>query len=99
MKNLTKDQIVTVEDLEIMKKEILECIQRIGKESNLRSPVRRWMKSAEVRALLGFSPGKLQALRESGMLASTKIGGNIYYDPEDLRKLFSENRIRESNDR
>lgn len=96
MRDLRKDQIVTVEDLEIMKKEILDSIQRIGKESNLRSPVRRWMKSAEVRALLGFSPGKLQAVRESGLLAYTKIGGNIYYDPEDLKKLFSENRIIEN---
>jgi len=95
MRDLRKDQIVTVEDLEVMKKEILDSIQRIGKESNLRSPVRRWMKSAEVRALLGFSPGKLQAVRESGLLAYTKIGGNIYYDPEDLKKLFSENRILE----
>ncbi len=96
MKNFRRDQIVTVEDLEMMKKEILESIHRIGKESNLRSPVRRWMKSAEVRALLGFSPGKLQAVRESGLLAYTKIGGNIYYDPEDLKKLFSENRVIEN---
>ena len=96
MRDLRKNQIVTVEDLEVMKKEILDSIQRIGKESNLRSPVRRWMKSAEVRALLGFSPGKLQAVRESGLLAYTKIGGNIYYDPEDLKKLFSENRILEN---
>ncbi|VTP95859.1 helix-turn-helix domain-containing protein [Sphingobacterium daejeonense] len=95
MRDLRKNQIVTVEDLEVMKKEILDSIQRIGKESNLRSPVRRWMKSAEVRALLGFSLGKLQAVRESGLLAYTKIGGNIYYDPEDLKKLFSENRILE----
>ena len=97
MKNLTKDQIVTVGDLEIMKSEILDSIRRIGKENNIHSPVRKWMKSAEVRALLGFSPGKLQALRESGMLAFTKIGGNIYYDPEDLKKLFSENRTQEKN--
>lgn len=54
------------------------------------------MKSAEVRALLGFSTdGKLQALRESGILAFTKIGGNIYYDPEDVKKLFSENLIQQ----
>lgn len=55
------------------------------------------MKSAEVGALLGFSPRKLQALRESGIFAFTKIGGNIYYDPEDLKKLFSENRIKQTN--
>ncbi|WP_293930419.1 helix-turn-helix domain-containing protein [Sphingobacterium sp. UBA6645] len=94
MRNLRKDQIVTIEDLETAKSEILECIKRIGTERNLNSPVHRWLKSAEVRALLGFSPGKLQAVRESGLLKYTKIGGNIYYDPEDLQSLFSNNQFK-----
>ena len=98
MKNLTKDQIVTVEELEIMKSEILKSIRRIGKENNNHSPVRKWRKSSEVHAQLEFSLGKLQALRESGMLAFTKIGSKNYYDPEELKKLFSENRIKQKND-
>lgn len=52
MGNSKKDQSATVEDIDLMKNEILESIHRIGIESNLRSLIRRWMKLAVVRAFL-----------------------------------------------
>ncbi|MFZ4263878.1 helix-turn-helix domain-containing protein [Sphingobacterium sp. HJSM2_6] len=90
MEKLRRDQLVTLEDLEGMKSELLDSIERLIKEKFRDHQVKRWMKSAEVRKLLGFSPGKLSSVRESGILPFTKIGGNIYYDPEDLSKLFND---------
>lgn len=41
MGNSKKAQIATIEDIDLMKNEILESIHRIGIESNLRSLIRR----------------------------------------------------------
>lgn len=92
MERVRKDQLVTIEDLENLKEELLNSIKQMLDNKNGR-PVKKWLKSAEVRKLLGFSPGKLQAVRESGLLAYTKIGGNIYYDPDDLSRLFNDQKI------
>jgi hypothetical protein len=40
-----------------------------------------------------MSSGKLHAIREAGLIAFTRIGGNIYYDPDDVYKLFEENKV------
>lgn len=92
MERVRKDQLVTIEDIENLKEELLNSIKQMLGDKNGRQ-VKKWLKSAEVRKLIGFSSGKLQAVRESGLLAYTKIGGNIYYDPDDLMKLFNEQKI------
>lgn len=90
MEKMRRDHLVTLEDLEGLKLELLDSIERLIREKFRDQKIKRWMKSAEVRKLLGFSPGKLQSIRQSGLLPYTQIGGNIYYDPEDLAKLFNE---------
>jgi hypothetical protein len=85
-----QNQLVTVADLEEFKKSILDSIRQIVKQT---TGPKKWLKSSEVRKMIGISPGKLQAIRESGLLAFTRIGGNIYYDPNDLFKLFEENKV------
>ncbi|OJW80303.1 MAG: hypothetical protein BGO69_05595 [Bacteroidetes bacterium 46-16] len=89
--SVRKDQLVTVEDLEIFKVELLSAIRQLLMDRNGGTP-KKWLKSAEARKLIGFSPGKLQTVRNSGLLAFTKIGGNIYYDQDDLLRLFSEHK-------
>jgi hypothetical protein len=85
-----KNQLVTVADLEDFKKTILDSIRQIVTQT---AGPKKWLKSSEVRKMIGISPGKLQAIRECGLIAFTRIGGNIYYDPDDLYKLFEENKI------
>jgi len=81
--------IVTKDDLERFKKELLEEIrsfiiysQKAGEAS------KTWLKSFEVRKLLGISAGMLQNLRVNGTLPFTKIGGLMYYKYEDILKLM-----------
>jgi len=90
---MRRDQLVTLEDLENFKLELLSSIRQLLADNNGR-PAKKWLKSAEVRKLLGFSPGKLQSIRDSGLLTFTKIGGNIYYNEDDLFKLFDQNKKR-----
>jgi hypothetical protein len=49
---------------------------------------KQWLKSREVRKLLDVSPGKLHAMRVSRQLSFMRIGGVIYYDRNDIEKMF-----------
>jgi hypothetical protein len=79
--------IITLEDLQNFKLELLEEIQKLLSQRNP-VPVRKWLKSHEVRKLLTISPGTLQNLRINGTLPFTKIGGVIYYDYDDIQKML-----------
>lgn len=89
---LRKDQLVTVDDLENLKEDLLNCMRHLLSDKN-EKPVKKWLKAAEARKLLGFSPGKLQVIRDSGLLTFSKIGGNIYYDRDDLMELFEKTKV------
>jgi hypothetical protein len=85
-----KNQLVTIADLEDFKEQILTAFKQIVKQD---AGPKKWLKSSEVRKIIGVSPGKLQVIRETGLLAFTRIGGNIYYDPDDVYKLFEGNKV------
>ncbi|AEA44954.1 helix-turn-helix domain-containing protein [Fluviicola taffensis] len=90
-------QIVTVEDLEQFKsdlifefKTIIENQLNIGPQKN-EEPKKNWLKSHQVQRLLSISPGTLQTLRLNGTLPFTKIGGVLFYDEADINRLFEDN--------
>jgi hypothetical protein len=84
-------EIITLNDLEKFGTELKSEIKKML--SNLNGqPTKKWLKSHEVRKLLDISPGTLQHLRVNGTMPYTKIGGVIYYDYEDIIKLFEKNK-------
>src|ERR1700741_890301 len=87
-----QNQLVTLQDLEQFKSVMLTALGQLLTFTK-GPPAKRWVKSAEARKLIGVSPGKLQVIRDSGLLAFPKIGGNIYYDQDDLYRLFEQNKI------
>lgn len=80
-------EIITTDDLREFKLELLEEFKRLLKDHGAQ-PSKKWLKSPEVRKLLGISPGTLQNLRINGTLPYTKIGGILYYDNEDIQKIL-----------
>ena len=92
MEEVKKHKLVTAADLEDFKQDMISVISQLLAFAK-GPPAKRWVKAAEARRLIGVSPGKLQVIRDSGLLAFTRIGGNIYYDQEDLYKLFEQNKI------
>ena len=80
--------IVTREDLRQFKREMLEEFKQIIGSKEKDNLGREWLKSAEVRRLLGISPGTLQNLRAGGTLPYRKVGGSMYYRREDIRKMM-----------
>lgn len=82
--------IITKEDLIEFKEELLNELRDII------SPVckpatengKQWLKSWEVKKMLGISPGTLQSMRLKGTIAYTKVGGLIFYSYDDILKLM-----------
>jgi len=89
---LRNDHLVAVDDLENLKEELLVNMRQILAVKS-EQPIKKWHTVSEARKLLGFSPGKLQVVRNSGLLTFSKIGGNIYYDRDDLMDLFEKSKV------
>lgn len=84
-------EIITVEDLQTFKSELINDIKVLLKEQT-GQPIKKWLKSYEVRKLLNISPGTLQNLRINGTLPYTKIGGVMYYDYADIQNMLQSNK-------
>ena len=91
-------EIITTDDLRKFKIEILQEFKKMLKEHN-GQPVKKWLKSYEVRKFLGISQGKLQNMRHNGTLPYTRIGSVIFYDVEDIRKMMESNQEEARNSR
>lgn len=85
--------IITVDDLKAFKQDLIEELLAVL-EQRQTTPARKWLKSHEVRRLLGVSPNTLQSLREKGTLPYTKIGGVIYHDFDDIKKMLEDHKTK-----
>lgn len=90
---LYREQLLTVDDLADFKRQLLFEIKTLLKEHS-GQPVKKWLKSSEVRKLLNISPGTLQNLRVKGILPFTRIGGVIYHDSEDIQRMLASKNVR-----
>jgi hypothetical protein len=84
-------QILTTDDLREFKVELISEIGKLFRQNGIQ-PVKKWLKSNEVRKLLNISPGTLQTLRVNGTLSYSKIGGAMYYEYEDIQKMIDKNK-------
>ena len=84
--------IITTEDLREFKMELLDDIKLLL-DNQSGHVAKKWLKSPEVRDLLGISPGTLQNLRINGTLPYTKVGGVLYYDYQEIMQVLEDNRI------
>lgn len=84
--------IITTEDLHEFKLELLDKIKELL-NSQSGNVTKKWLKSPEVRELLGISPGTLQNLRINGTLPYTRIGGVLYYDYQEIMQVLENNKV------
>lgn len=80
--------IITKEDLQLFKIELLEGIEILLKGKTTEQKL--WLRSSEVKKLLNISSGTLQNLRINGTLSYSKIGGSLYYNYKDIQKLLTD---------
>jgi hypothetical protein len=95
-----RDQLMTIGDLIDFKNEFLAEMKKIVGVQPAPPPVKRWLKSAEIKQLLKISTGTLHNLRVNGIIPFTKIQGVVFYDFYDFEKILeagkSFNRAKES---
>ncbi|WP_339917534.1 helix-turn-helix domain-containing protein [Yeosuana marina] len=84
--------IITTDDLREFKMELLDDIKELL-NSQSGHITKRWLKSSEVKKLLGISSGTLQNLRINGTLPYTKVGGVLYYDYEEIISVMENNKV------
>lgn len=85
-------EIVTTDDLREFKVELIDEIKRILAVHHGQVP-QKWLKSNEVRKLLGISPGTLQTLRSNGTIPYVQLGGKIFYDSKEINRVMRENAV------
>lgn len=83
-------EIVTKQDIDQLKLELLEEIRKI-KPDNIQIS-KKWLKTNEVRDILKCSPGTLQNLRIQGVIEFTKFGGTLYYSADSINKALEQNK-------
>jgi len=81
-------QLVTIKDLEEFQTKLLMDI-RMMLEGHLNKTTKRWLKSHEVRKMLGISAGTLQTMRNNGKIPFSKVGGLTYYDAAQIDQLLA----------
>ena len=80
-------EIITREDLEQFRIKLLSELKEVVAESKSNGQ-KDWLKASEVRSFLKIGASKLQSLRVSGKLSSSKVGGVHYYRLEDIEKML-----------
>ena len=81
-------EIITQEDLQKFRLQLLEDLTRIMSGAVQPQSNKEWLRSSEVRKMLGISHGTLQNLRIKNILPHRKIGGLMYYKYQDILKLL-----------
>jgi len=75
----------TYEDLQSLKTDIISELKALFNTPQNDT----WLKSIEVKELLGCSDSTLQKIRLSGNLPFTKLSGTYYYKREDIQNLLN----------
>jgi hypothetical protein len=81
-------EILTKQDLNEFKSELLNELKSLLGKSKSATPQKEWLKSHEVRKLLGISPGTLQTMRVNEVITYSKVGGIFFHSYADICKLL-----------
>ena len=85
-------ELITNEDFQKFKMELIEEIKVMIKEISNKNDI-PWIKSSIVKEELSISHGKLQNLRNKGILPYSDIDGTFFYSIEDINRVFEKNKI------
>lgn len=80
-------EIITKQDLENFKKDLLQELSKVI-SSNNNELGKTWLRSKEVKEILGISSSSLVTLRIKGHLAYSKVSGIYYYRLSDVQALL-----------
>jgi hypothetical protein len=64
------------------------------KLSNQTDSRAKWLRSKDVRAMLGISDSTLQTLRINGTIPAYRLGASWYYQEEEILHALETNKLR-----
>ena len=68
-------------------------IDKISELLKIKKPQEQeWLRSRDVKKLLGISSGTLQSMRIRKVLPFSKLNGSIFYSMEDIQNILNKNR-------
>ena len=87
-----RDQILTISHLIEFKEQLLSDIKELLERQPSAQPKlqKQWLKAFDIRKLLRLSAGKLQYLRDQGVIPFKKLGNVTYYDLEKIQDLMED---------
>ena len=86
---MNKNNLVTVQDLQELKAEIISEIKLIIGNSTTK---KKWLRSSEVMEMLSISSGTLQSLRINRDIPFSKMGGTLYYERAQVVKALNKSK-------
>lgn len=84
--------LVTKQELLVIKAEILLEIRTLLTTTPPKVPQRQWLKTWEVKEMLGISLGTLRNMRKNGKIEYTKVGGLLFYNYHHVVQLIEKNK-------
>lgn len=88
------EKIMTESDFIEFEKRLFRRIDELKNNSD-DGIKRRWLKSKDVRKLLGnISAGKLQEMRIKGEIHYSRIGGMLLYDYDEIVQDIENNKVK-----
>ena len=86
---MNRNNLVTVQDLQELKAEIISEITQITAKVTAQ---KEWLRSSEVMEMLSISSGTLQNLRINRDIPFSKMGGTLYYERAEVVKALNKSK-------
>ena len=83
--------VINAEDLERQLQKVVDEV-KFAVTNNDSSNV-RWIRSKQVKELLGISDSKLQTMRINRSITYSQIDGTYFYDKESILSLLEQNKV------
>jgi hypothetical protein len=83
--------VITAEDLERQLQKVVDEL-KFAVTNNDSSNV-RWIRSKQVKELLGISDSKLQTMRINRSITYSQIDGTYFYDKVSILRLLEQNKV------
>jgi len=83
--------VITAEDLERQLQKVVDEVK--SAVTNNDSSNVRWIRSKQVKELLGISDSKLQTMRINRSITYSQIDGTYFYDKESILSLLDQNKV------
>ena len=83
--------VITAEDLERQLQKVVDEVKSavtITDSNNV-----RWIRSKQVKELLGVSDSKLQTMRINRSITYSQIDGTYFYDKDSILSLLEQNKV------